>query len=117
MTSIIRKALAVLLVSLAAACATEAPLQGHQLRLAAADQPDVAWITQDDVKSAERTQGAGGQPTLRVYLKPDAAQRMLALTGANVGKMVRFTWDGKVISELKVASAFGATFELPAPPA
>ena len=116
MTSMIKKALAILFVSLAAACSQEAPLQGHQLRLFAADQPDLSWITQSDVKSAERTNAGSAQPTLRLNLKPDAAERMLALTSANIGKTVRFSWDGKVISELKIASAFGPTFELPAPP-
>jgi hypothetical protein len=116
MTSTIRKALGVLLVSLATACSQQPPLQGHQLRLFAADRPDASWITQDDVKSAQRSEGAGGQPVLRLHLRPDAASRMLALTNANVGKTVRFAWDGNVVSEMKVASAFGATFELPAPP-
>ena len=115
MTSI-KKALAILFLSLMAACAPGVSLQGHHLRLFAIDQPDVSWITQDDVRSAERTNAAGGQPTLRLYLRPDAAQRMLALTSANIGKTVRFTWDGNVVSELKVMSAFGSTFELPAPP-
>jgi preprotein translocase subunit SecD len=116
MMSMIKVALAILFVSMATAYAQDEPVHGHQLRLFAVDQPSLNWITENDVHSAERINTGGGQPTLRLHLKPDAAQRMLALTGANIGKTVRVAWDGNVISELKVASAFGATFELPAPP-
>ena len=116
MTSMIKTVLAILFVSMATACAQEMPLRGHQMRLFAVDQPSVSWVTEHDVKNAERVSTGSGQPTLRLHLKPDAAQRVLDLTGANIGKTVRFTWDGNVISELNVASAFGATFELPAPP-
>lgn len=116
MTSVIKVVLVTLFVLVATACSQDPPLRGHQLRLFAVDQPGVSWVTENDVKSAERNNTGGGQPTLRVHLKPDAAERMLRLTGANIGKTVRFTWDGNVVSELKVASAFGATFELPAPP-
>ena len=114
-----KNALACLLLSLAAvgASAESGNLQGHQLRLSAVDQPDVSWITQEDVKTAERTTSASqGQPVLRVTLKPEAAQRMQALTSANIGKKVRFTWDGTVVSELTVRTGFGSPFELPAPP-
>lgn len=114
-----KNALACLLLSLSAAGASaeSGSLQGHQLRLSAVGQPDVSWITQEDVKTAERTTSAsGGQPVLRLTLKPEATQRMLALTSANIGKKVRFTWDGTMVSELTVASGFGSPFELPAPP-
>src|SRR4029078_2045820 len=116
MVSMIKTALAILCVWAAAACSQDVPLNGHQMRLFAIDQPGVIWVTENDVKSAERTNTGSGEPTLRLHLKPEAAQRMLGLTGANIGKKVRFTWDGNVVSEMKVASAFGPTFELPAPP-
>ena len=112
----IKMTLGILFVSLAAACSQDPPLQGHQLRLFATGQPAVSWVTENDVNTAERINGASGQPTLRLHLKPDAARRVVALTEANIGKTVRFTWDGQVVSELKVASPFGASFELPAPP-
>ena len=114
-----RNALAGLLLSLAAASASAEGnvMQGHQLRLSPVDQPDVAWVTQDDVKSAERiTSSSNGQPSLRLNLKPDAAQRMKAFTSANVGKKVRFTWDGVIVRDLTIASGFATPFELPAPP-
>ena len=113
-----KNALACLLLSLVAtgASAEGNTLQGHQLRLSAVDQPNVSWITQEDVKTAERvTSASNGKPALRLSLKPDAAQRMHALTSSNIGKKVRFTWDGTVVSELTVASGFGSPFELPAP--
>lgn len=116
MTSLIKVVLVTLFVLVATACSPDLPLRGHQMRLFAVDQPSVSWVTEYDVTSAERNNTGGGQPTLRLQFRPDAAERLLGLTGANIGKTVRFTWDGKVISELKVASAFGATFELPAPP-
>jgi preprotein translocase subunit SecD len=114
-----KNVLACMLLSVAAvgASAETGNLQGHQLRLSAVDQPDVNWITQEDVKTAERTTSASrGQPVLRLTLTPEATQRMLALTSANIGKKVRFTWDGSVVSELTVASGFGSPFELPVPP-
>jgi preprotein translocase subunit SecD len=114
-----KNALACLLLSLVAvgASAESVNLQSHQLRLSAVDQPDVSWITQADVKTAERTTDArDGHPVLHVTLKPEATQRMLALTSANIGKKVRFTWDGTVVGELWIASGFGSPFELPAPP-
>jgi preprotein translocase subunit SecD len=115
MTSI-SKVVVVLLLALAASCTSEGTLQGHQLRLFAVEQPDVNWITQEDVASAQRTNASIGQPTLRLHLKPEAESRMMALTSANIGKTVRFTWDGRVVSDMKVVSSFGRTFELPAPP-
>lgn len=114
-----RNALACLVVSLAAvgASAESVNLQGHQLRLSAVDQPDVSWITQADVKTAERTTDARyGEPVLHLTLKPEATKRMLALTSANIGKKVRFTWDGAVVSDLVIRTGFGSPFELPAPP-
>lgn len=116
MTFRIKMALVSLFVLLAAACSQDQAPQGHHLRLVAADEPGVSWVTEKDVKSAEWKDTAVGQPVLRLHLKPDAAERMLRLSGSNIGKTVRFTWDGKVISEMRVASAFGSTFELPAPP-
>jgi preprotein translocase subunit SecD len=116
MAPVIKKALVILSVSLLMACSHEAPLQGHQLSVSAVEQPHVSWITEKDVERAEAGKAARGEPTLRLHLRPDAAQRMLTLTGANIGKKVRFTWDGAVVSELEVASAFGPSFELPAPP-
>ena len=112
-----RNVLTCLLVSLAAvaASAESGTLQGHKLRLSAVEQPDVIWITQDDVKTAERIVSQG-KPVLRLTLNADASQRMKALTSANIGKKVRFTWDGTVIAEPTVASGFGSPFELPAPP-
>ena len=107
--------LATLVLSLAAG-ASDAPLQGHALRVFAIDNPGNNWITQDDVDSAERIAGSNGHATLRLHLKEDAAKRLLSVTGANVGKTVRFTWDGKTVSELKVQGAFGHVLELPAPP-
>ena len=114
-----KNALACLVLSLVATSASAEgnTLQGHQLRLSAVDQPDVNWITQEDVRTAERVNSrSNGQPVLRLNLKTDAAQRMKALTSSNIGKKVRFTWDGTVVSELTVASGFGSPFELPAPP-
>ena len=114
-----KNVLACLLLSLAAvgASAESGTLQGHQFRLSAVDQPEVSWITQEDVKTAERKNSASnGQPVLRLTLKPEAAQRMQTLTSANIGKKVRVTWDGPVISEMTVVSGFGSPFELPAPP-
>ena len=110
--------MAALFVSLVAACSQqELPLEGHQLRLFAVDQPDITWVSQDDVKSAVRLKdGPSGRPILQVQLKPEAAQRMSTLTSANMGKKVRFTWDGTTVADLDVASAFGANFQLPAPP-
>ena len=114
-----KNALACLVLSLVSTSASAEgnTVQGHQLRLSAVDQPDVSWITQEDIRTAERvTSAPNGQPVLRLNLKPDAAQRMKALTSSNIGKKVRFTWDGAVVSELTVASGFGSPFELPAPP-
>src|SRR5690349_11554723 len=116
MTSI-RKAVAVLFVSLVAACSQQEVPIGHQLRLFAVDQPDVIWVSQNDVRSAIRfTDASSGHPMLQVQLRPDAAQRMLTLTNANVGKKVRFTWDGTAVADLSVVSTFGGNFQLPAPP-
>ena len=113
----IKNALACLVFSLVAAgaLAESGTLQDHRMRLSAVEKPDVAWITQDDVQTAERVVSQG-KPVLRVTLKPDATQRMQALTSANIGKKVRFTWDDTVIAEPTVASGFGSPFELPAPP-
>jgi preprotein translocase subunit SecD len=114
-----RNALACLLLSFAAATASAEgnALQGHQLRLSPVDKPDATWITQDDVATAERVDSvSNGHPVLRVHLKPDSAQRMKGYTSANIGKKVRFTWDGTVIHDLTIASGFGTPFELPAPP-
>lgn len=115
MISRIKVALMAASVTLAAACAQEQPLRGHQLRLSATDEPNVSWVTEHDVKSSDRYQ-RDGQAILRLHLKPDAAQRMSAYTAANVGKSIRYTWDGKLVSDLKIRSAFGETFELPGPP-
>jgi len=116
MMSMMKMALAILCVSVATAWAQDQPLRDHQLRLFAVEQPSVSWVTENNVKSVERINAGGGQPIIRLHLKHDAAQRMVGLTAANIGKAVRFTWDGKMVSELKVAAAFGPTFELPAPP-
>ena len=102
-------------MTVAAACAQEHPVRGHQLSLSAADQPNVSWITESDVKTSTITQ-RDGQSILRIHLKPDAAQRMSGYASANVGKSVRYVWDGKPVADLKIASAFGETFELPGPP-
>jgi preprotein translocase subunit SecD len=114
-----RNALAGLLLSLLAtgASAETVAMQGHKLQISAVDQPNVAWITQDDVKTVERTTNVQhGRPALYVTLKPDAAQRMLALTSANIGKQIRFTWDGTVVADgLVIKTGFGSPFELPAP--
>jgi preprotein translocase subunit SecD len=91
-------------------------MKGHQLRLFAVDQPAVAWITQDDVKSAVIATSNGDKTVMQVSLKPDAEQRMLALTAANVGKTIRYTWDEKVVTDMKVMTSFGGTFQLPMPP-
>ena len=93
------------------------PLQGHKLRLSAVDHDDVTVITEDDVKTAQRIDSVStGRPVLRVTLTPEGTQRMRDFTSANIGKKVRFTWDGAVIAEPTVVSAFGSPFELPAPP-
>ena len=114
----LKTALAYVLFSLGTAYASEANLiEGHQLRIAAFEKPDVNWITQEDVKTATKvTSASTQQPVMRLTLKPEAAERMRSLTGAHIGKRVRVTWDGKVISEPTVASAFGSPFEVPLPP-
>ena len=112
--------MASLLLSLAAfgASAEGNPLQGHQLRLSAVDKGDVTVITQDDVKTAQRidSMSGSGRPVLRLTLTPDATQRMREFTSANIGKKIRFTWDGTVVAEPTVMTTFGSPFELPAPP-
>lgn len=92
-------------------------MQGHALRVFAIDNEGINWITQDDVESAQKSTESNGQAVLRLHLKSEAAQRVMAVTTANIGKIVRFTWDGKTVSEMKVQGAFGHVVELPAPPA
>ena len=107
--------LAIAFLSASSVYASDVSLQGHTLRVFVENQqPD--WVMQDDVASAERIIDGSGQTVLRIHLKPEAAQRMKSLTGANVGKKVRFTWDGNFVSDLVIQSAFGERFDLPAPP-
>jgi len=111
-----RKVLAVLLFGPLTALGSPAALQGHDLRVSTTDTQDVSWITQDEVADAERTVDPSGQAVLRLQLKPEAAQRLRALTGANIGKRLRFTWDGHVVSEMTIRGTFGEKVDLPAPP-
>jgi preprotein translocase subunit SecD len=111
----IRKWLACLLLFLVAACSSEAPIEGHQPRLVAVDQPDATWLTSEDIRAVEVTKVTGARPMLRVHLKPDAAARMEALTRANIGKSLRVIWDGNVVSDVRIMAGFGSPFELPAP--
>jgi len=114
-----RNALASLLLSVAAATASAQgdALAGHKLSLSPVGQPDSALITQEDVAKLERvTSSSNGQPALRVHLKPDSAQRMKAYTSVNIGKKLRYTWDGTVIGDMTIASGFSTPFELLAPP-
>jgi hypothetical protein len=114
MTSL-KNVLAILVLSLLASCTSEVPMQGHALRVFAVDNEGVKWITQDDVQRAEKSGVRDGQAYIRLHLKPDAAQRLMALTSANIGKLTRFTW-GKTVSQMSVQAAFGQVVELPAPP-
>ncbi|HEX6834309.1 MAG TPA: hypothetical protein VF132_12310 [Rudaea sp.] len=109
-------ALTFVLALLAACGSSQVSIQGHDLRLFAVDDPAVNWITQEDVDRVQRTSDDSGHALLRLTLKPEAATRMQTFTSANVGKLVRFTWDGKTIADMAVREPFGRTFELPAPP-
>jgi hypothetical protein len=113
--TIFKNSFAIVAFCLLAGCSPQMSMQGHDLRVFAIDNPGTSWITQDDIESVRKT-ATNGQAVLRLQLKPDAAQRVLEITGANIGKMVRFTWDGKTVSEMAVNSAFGRVVELPAPP-
>lgn len=113
----IRTLLAAVLLSAVVACGQQVSLQGHALRVFPVDQQDTSWITQDDIHEIEKTVESSGQAVLRLHLKPEAAQRLLTLTSANIGATVRFTWDGKVVSDMRVAAPFGRVVNLPAPPA
>lgn len=115
--NLLKTALACALFSLGSAFASETNLiEGHQLRISAFDKPDVDWITHEDVKTAIKvTSASTQQPAMRLTLKPEAAERMRILTGGHIGKKLRVTWDGKVISEPYVASAFGSPFEVVMP--
>jgi preprotein translocase subunit SecD len=110
------KVLAVLLIGPLTAWGSTELLQGHALRCFAIEKPDINWVTQDDVADVERVMNPSGHAVLRLHLKPEAAERVRALTAANVGKLVRFTWDGQTVSDLKIQGTFGERFDLPAPP-
>lgn len=113
--TIFKNSFAIVGFCLLVACSQPMSMQGHNLRVFAVDNPGTSWITQDDIESVQKS-ATNGQAVLRLQLKPDAAQRVLGITGANIGKMVRFTWDGKTVSEMAVNGAFGRVVELPAPP-
>jgi preprotein translocase subunit SecD len=108
--------LAISFLAASPAYASDGWLQGHTLRLFAVEKQEPNWIVQDDVASAERTVDGTGQAVLRIHLKSEAAQRMKSLTAANVGRKVRFVWDGKTVSEMVVQGSFGEQFDLPVPP-
>jgi preprotein translocase subunit SecD len=105
--------LAIFVLSLAAA--SDVSMQGHTLRLFPVDHPEINWITQDDVESAQKVTESDGQQALWLHFKPDASKRLLSVTSANIGKNVRFIWDGKTVSEMTIHGAFGRALELPAP--
>lgn len=111
-----RIVLALCVLAASPAFAAGDPLRGHTLHLFAVDDPSPDWIVQDDVASAEKVVDANGHDVLRIHLKPDAAQRMQALTAAHIGKPVRLTWDGHAVSDMVVRGAFGERFDVPAPP-
>jgi preprotein translocase subunit SecD len=113
---LMRKVLAVLFLGSLTAWGSTDLLQGHVLRWFAIENPSIHWVTQEDVTDVERVVTPSGHAVLRLHLKPDAAERVRALTAANVGKLVRFTWDGQTVSDLKIQGTFGERFDLPAPP-
>jgi len=115
--TLLKNVLAIFVLSLLGACTSEVPMQGHTSRVFAVDNEGVNWITQDDVQSAEKSDVRNGQAYVLLHLKPEAAQRLRAVARANLGKLVRVTWDGKTVSEMRVQGAFGHVVELPAPPA
>lgn len=110
------KLLAVLLLGPLTAWGSTELLQGHVLRWFAIENPDVNWVGQDDIADVERVVPPSGHAVLRLHLKPEAAERVSALTAANNGKHVRFTWDGKTVSDMTIQGTFGERFDLPAPP-
>jgi preprotein translocase subunit SecD len=114
---VLRGLLLVSMLGVVSACSGDNQLlQGHALRVFAVEKQDINWITQDDVASSSKGVDASGHATLRLRLNAEGAARLRTLTAANVGKIVRFTWDGATVSDMSVQGAFGDRLELPAPP-
>lgn len=83
-------------------------------RLCAENDPSHPWVTEQDVVDAAATM-INNATALSVRVDAATAQRLQALTAANVGKVVSFSWDGVVRSKARISAPFGASFQFPAP--
>jgi preprotein translocase subunit SecD len=72
------------------------------------------WFTDRDVARAVVAY-RDSMRVLRVRLTPEAGERLLRLTSANVGESMTLTLDGETLMEARISGAFGRDFEVAGP--
>jgi preprotein translocase subunit SecD len=85
------------------------------LRLALVDTPRISWISDMDVEEVQLYKERDGF-FMRVRLTAAAGARLTQLTQKNIGRAVRYTWDGEYLFDATINSVLGRQFRFSAPP-
>jgi preprotein translocase subunit SecD len=80
-----------------------------------AQTPSISWISDLDVMNARLLREPTGT-FMAVELTEAAGARLTKLTQKNIGRVLRYTWDGRPMLDASINTPLGRRFKFSAPP-